>query len=98
MESVNGDKPYDEMAREMLAADEMAPEDPGALRATGFLARNYKMLSREQWMEDGLLVHVHVLGAGEREIGEVLARRFVSDDFDDAPGLARMMIGDLVGS
>jgi len=54
VESVNADKPYDAMAREMLAADELAPEDPDALRATGFLARNYKMLSREQWMEDAV--------------------------------------------
>ena len=30
----------------------MAPEDASALRATGFLVRNYKMLSREQWLED----------------------------------------------
>jgi hypothetical protein len=29
------------MILEMLAADELAPEDPKALRATGFLVRNY---------------------------------------------------------
>lgn len=52
VESVNVDKGYDRMLLEMLAADELAPLDPDALRATGFLARNYKMLSREQWMED----------------------------------------------
>lgn len=52
VESVNADKGYDRMLLEMLAADEVAPLDPDALRATGFLARNYKMLSREQWMED----------------------------------------------
>lgn len=52
VESLNADKPYDRMLAEMVAADEIAPEDPGALRATGFLVRNYKMLSREQWMED----------------------------------------------
>jgi len=52
VESLNGDKPYDRMVTEMLAADEMAPEDPAALRATGYLVRNYKMLSREQWLED----------------------------------------------
>jgi hypothetical protein len=52
VESLNADKPYDRMVTEMLAADELAPEDPDALRATGFLARNYKMLSREQWLED----------------------------------------------
>lgn len=52
VESLNSDKPYDRMLLEMLAADELAPEDPEALRATGFLVRNYKMLSREQWLED----------------------------------------------
>jgi hypothetical protein len=52
VESVNEGKPYDRMVMEMLAADEFAPEDTNALRATGFLARNYKMLSREKWLED----------------------------------------------
>ena len=52
VESLNADKGYDRMMVEMLAADELAPEDTDALRATGFLVRNYKMLSREQWMED----------------------------------------------
>ena len=50
--ALNTDKPYDRMVTEMLAADEVAPEDPDALRATGFLVRNHKMLSREQWLED----------------------------------------------
>jgi hypothetical protein len=54
VESLNSDKPYDRMILEMLAADELCPEDESALRATGFLARNYKMLSREQWLEDTL--------------------------------------------
>ena len=52
IESLNADKPYDRMLLEMLAADELAPEDTNIVRATGFLARNYKMLSREQWLED----------------------------------------------
>jgi len=52
IESLNEDKGYDRMILEMLAADELAPEDTNALRATGFLVRNYKMLSREQWLED----------------------------------------------
>ena len=52
VESLNSDKGYDGMLLEMLAADEIAPEDTNSLRATGFLVRNYKMLSREQWMED----------------------------------------------
>ena len=52
VESLHADKPYDRMVVEMLAADELAPEDTNALRATGFLVRNYKMLSRETWLED----------------------------------------------
>jgi hypothetical protein len=52
VESLNQDKGYDRMILEMLAADELAPEDPKALRATGYLVRNYKMLSREKWMQD----------------------------------------------
>ena len=52
IEALNSDKPYDRMIMEMLAADEFAPNDTNALRATGFLVRNYKMLSREQWLED----------------------------------------------
>eukprot|EP01031_Cornospumella_fuschlensis_P013052 gene13052-15952_t len=40
------------MIREMLAADEMAPEDPQALRATGFLARNYYLFNRTTWLDD----------------------------------------------
>ena len=52
VESLNGNKSYDRMIVEMLAADEIAPEDTNTLRATGFLVRNYKMLSREQWLED----------------------------------------------
>ncbi|MGI8602116.1 MAG: DUF1549 and DUF1553 domain-containing protein [Verrucomicrobiales bacterium] len=52
IESLAADVGYDRMITDMLAADERAPEDTSALRATGFLARNYKMLSREQWLED----------------------------------------------
>ena len=52
VESLNADKPYDQMVREMLAADEIAPTDEKTLRATGFLVRNYKLLSREKWMQD----------------------------------------------
>ncbi len=52
VDSLNADKPYDRMVVEMLAADELEPADPDALAATGFLVRNYKMLSREIWMQD----------------------------------------------
>lgn len=52
VESLNEDKGYDRMVLEMLAGDELAPEDESVLRATGYLVRNYKLLSRETWMQD----------------------------------------------
>ncbi|HEV3145471.1 MAG TPA: DUF1549 and DUF1553 domain-containing protein, partial [Gemmataceae bacterium] len=52
IEALNSDKGYNQMILEMLAADELYPEDENALRATGYLVRNYKMLSREKWLED----------------------------------------------
>jgi hypothetical protein len=52
IDSLNADKGYDRMILEMLAGDELAPEDPQALVATGYLVRNFKLLSREKWMQD----------------------------------------------
>ncbi len=52
IESLIQDKGYDQMIVEMLAADEAYPEDNNALRATGYLVRNFKLLSREKWMQD----------------------------------------------
>lgn len=52
IESLNDDVPYDEMVRLMLAADELYPEDQSQLRATGYLARNYFLFNRPQWMEE----------------------------------------------
>ncbi|HEX4591557.1 MAG TPA: DUF1549 domain-containing protein, partial [Gemmataceae bacterium] len=46
IESLNADKGYDQMVREMLAADEIAPADVEALRATGFLVRQYYVFNR----------------------------------------------------
>ncbi|MHB8519287.1 MAG: PSD1 and planctomycete cytochrome C domain-containing protein [Limisphaerales bacterium] len=37
MQALNADMPYDRFVRWQLAGDEMAPEDPRALMATGFL-------------------------------------------------------------
>lgn len=51
IESLNADKGYDQMLVEMLAADELYPEDESALRATGYLARNY-FRERNQWMDN----------------------------------------------
>lgn len=54
VESLNNDKGYDRMILEMLAADELAPTDTNALRATGFLARNYAKYDRNGWMQDAV--------------------------------------------
>ncbi len=50
VESLNANKPYDQMIVEMLAGDELAPTDPDVLRATGFLGRNWYKFDRNVWM------------------------------------------------
>ncbi|MEO8129273.1 MAG: DUF1549 domain-containing protein, partial [Bryobacteraceae bacterium] len=52
IESLNADKGYDQMIREMIAGDEIAPNDPNTVRATGFLARNYYRFNRNVWLQD----------------------------------------------
>ena len=52
VESLNADGGYDRMIVEMLAADEAAPDDPAALRATGFLVRNWYKFNRNVWLDD----------------------------------------------
>jgi hypothetical protein len=52
--SLNQDKGYDRMVQEMLAADEIAPDDDEALPATGFLVRNWYSLNYNQWMRDNV--------------------------------------------
>lgn len=54
VESLNADKGYDTMILQMLAADELAPEDRGNLRATGFLARSYYLFNRTTWLDETL--------------------------------------------
>jgi Protein of unknown function (DUF1553)/Protein of unknown function (DUF1549)/Planctomycete cytochrome C len=51
VESLNESKGYDRMIEEMLAADEIAPLDADALRATGFLVRNYYLFNRTTWLD-----------------------------------------------
>jgi len=51
VESLNADRPYREMAMEMLAADEIEPLDTDNLRATGFLARNFYLYNRNVWLD-----------------------------------------------
>jgi hypothetical protein len=50
--SLNRDRGYDRMVMEMLAADEICPEDDENLVATGYLARNWYALNPNQWMRD----------------------------------------------
>jgi hypothetical protein len=52
IESLNANKPYDQMVREMLAGDEIAPSDPDVLRATGFLSRGYYKFNRQMWLDN----------------------------------------------
>ena len=49
--SLNANKGYDQMVREMLAGDEIAPADPEVLAATGFLARSYYKFNRTTWLD-----------------------------------------------
>lgn len=62
IESLNSDKGYDRMILEMISGDELAPNDPQTLRATGYLARNFNS-SREKWMID-TVDHVYMAFQG----------------------------------
>jgi hypothetical protein len=48
--SLNADKSYARMVQEMLAADEIAPEDDTTWAATGYLIRSYYSLNPNEWM------------------------------------------------
>jgi len=48
--AVNADKGYDRMIEEMLAGDELSPDDPATVRATGFLVRNWDVFNRNAWL------------------------------------------------
>jgi hypothetical protein len=52
VEGFNADLGYDEMVRQMLAADELYPTDPKKLRATGYLARPYFLFNRTTWLDE----------------------------------------------
>ena len=51
VDSINADKGYDRMVLEMLAGDEIAPDDEKVLPATGFLARNFHPSNRNMWLD-----------------------------------------------
>ena len=52
VDSLNDDKGYDQMVREMLAADELYPADDERIVATGFIVRNWFSLNYDTWMRD----------------------------------------------
>ena len=52
VQSLNNDHGYDRMLREMLAADEICPEDDHATAATGYLIRNWYALNPNDWMRN----------------------------------------------
>lgn len=52
VESLNADKGYDRMILEMIAGDELEPENHEVLAATGYLARNYYLFNRTTWLDD----------------------------------------------
>lgn len=50
VKSLNDDKGYARMLQEMIAADEICPEDTEAAVATGYLVRNWYALNPNDWM------------------------------------------------
>ena len=54
VDSLNADRPYDEMVVAMLAADEATPGDDREVVATGFLVRNWFKWNYENWMKDNV--------------------------------------------
>jgi len=52
--SLNDDKGYDEMLRDMLAADELKPGNDADAVATGFLVRNFYRWNYNTWMKDNV--------------------------------------------
>ena len=54
VDSLNHDKGYDRMVQEMLAADELFPEDDTTWPATGYLIRNFYSLNANEWMRDNV--------------------------------------------
>jgi Protein of unknown function (DUF1553)/Protein of unknown function (DUF1549)/Planctomycete cytochrome C len=52
--SLNEDKGYNRMIMEMLAADEIAPDDLENLVATGFIVRNFYRWNYHTWLKDNV--------------------------------------------
>ena len=54
VKSLNEDRGYDRMVREMLAGDEVNPTDDEAGYATGYLIRNWYALNPNDWMRNNV--------------------------------------------
>lgn len=54
VKSLNTDKGYGRMVAEMLAGDEIAPEEEDAGYATGYLIRNWYALNPNDWMRSNV--------------------------------------------
>ncbi|MDE0735965.1 MAG: DUF1549 domain-containing protein, partial [Pirellulaceae bacterium] len=52
IESLNEGKGYDQMIREMIAADELHPAEDDRIVATGYLVRSWFSLNYDTWMRD----------------------------------------------
>ena len=52
VDSLNEDKGYDEMVAEMIATDELYPDDDERMPALGFIVRNWFSLNYDTWKQD----------------------------------------------
>lgn len=66
----NSDLPYDQFVREQLAADEIAPDDPGKVVATGFLRHGvYEWNQRNAEMQREIMINEITNVTGEAFLG-----------------------------
>ena len=75
VESLNSDLGYDEMVRQMLAGDELYPNDLDKLRGSGYLVRNWFLFNRNQWMDE-TVEHVARVSWSDIELCEVHDHKF----------------------
>ena len=54
VKALNDDRGYDSMVQSMLAADEITPDDPAEVVATGYVVRNFYRWNYGSWMKDNV--------------------------------------------
>lgn len=70
VKAFNEDKPYDEFVREQLAADELTPDDPERVAATGFLRHGvYEWNQRNAEMQREIMINEITNVTGEVFLG-----------------------------